>query len=565
MKKLTNILLTFLMAASLSACGGNGDTGNSNHDYSNDEDNPFLVEDEFDKDGKLIISYFAIDLDSLQSQTDDTKKIIEYIENKFQVKFKFLTGTTSSWQNVLNQYIGGGDVPDIFFHNRVEPSYSTWLDEGYLFNYSKFLADYPNLKGAFERYDAASLKSALGGDYYGYPIVMDSTTNDDVINEHALYYRRDWFTALKNKQYQPTSGRQLVDPEDPNFNYLNFYDLCEGYTKGDPDGNGKNDTYGYALTKDGGVYWWYPILSLFGVTFDGWHYDNTTKTWLPDCTSENMKEAVMFLADMYDKGFINSNYSTTCTQANMKNEFVNGVAGMMTYNATYPMGQGILDLMSTYTSASVKLSDVVRGMPVPTGKDGTKHMFGYANRYGYNSINNDVTTNKKKTIMSIMDWMLSEEGQMLLNYGIKDVHYTLNSDNSINSLLGNDEHGYPKTLYSPDVAPGAYRIKGLVSWSTTIPTFINHYEEQMQLLTAWDRSLLKPNPLAYCSVDADFALTVSGLEDDIEIAYKEIVSKTTNDKRETTWNNFVKKYNVKADSYIKAMNDSAKELNIIEG
>lgn len=30
---------------------------------------------------------------------------------------------------------------------------------------------------------------------------------------------------------------------------------------------------------------------------------------------------------MYDKGLINSNYATTATQAVMKNDFVNGVAG----------------------------------------------------------------------------------------------------------------------------------------------------------------------------------------------------------------------------------------------
>ena len=89
MKKLTNILLTFLMAASLSACGGNGDTGNSNHDYSNDEDNPVLVEDEFDKDGKLIISYFAIDLDSLQSQTDDTKKLLNILKINSKLNLNF--------------------------------------------------------------------------------------------------------------------------------------------------------------------------------------------------------------------------------------------------------------------------------------------------------------------------------------------------------------------------------------------------------------------------------------------------------------------------------------------
>ena len=429
--------------------------------------------------------------------------------------------------------------------------------------HSKYLNDYPNLKAAFERYDEASLKTLLGGDYYGYPIVMDSTTNEDIINEHALYYRRDWYENLVNKGWQPSSGRSLVDPESSEFNYLNFYDLCEGYTDGDPDNNGSDDTYGYALTKDGGVYWWYPILSLFGVTYDGWHYDEAKGQWLPDCTSDAMKEAIMFMADMYDRGFINSNYATTATQANMKNEFANGVAGMMTYNATYPMGQGVLDLMTTYVTGDKELSDVVRGMPIPTGKDGEKHMFGYANRYGYNSINADVSPNKKKIIMSIMDWMLSEEGQIVLNYGLENVHYKIGENGEIISLLGNDSKGFPKTLYSPDVAPGIYRIKGLVSWSTEIPTFINYYDEQMQLLKAWDRDLLVPNPLAYCSVDSSYALTISELEDSIEIYYKSIVANVSGDKaakRESIWNEFCKKYNVKASSYINAMNEAVGTL-----
>ena len=559
MKKILTLLMILVVILALTSCDGG-----SNGGFTEDGES-YLVEDEFDKDGKLIISYFAIDLDSLQSQTEDTKLIMDFIENKFNVKFKFLTGTASSWQNVLNQYIAGGDVPDVFFHNREEPAYSTWVEDEYLFNYSKYLDDYPNLKAAFQRYDEQALKTLLGGDYYGYPIVMDSTTEDDLINEHALYYRRDWYSSLVSKGWTPSSGRPLVDPEDPNFNYLNFYDLCEGYTKGDPDNNGDDDTYGYALTKDSGVYWWYPILSMFGVTFDGWHYDDVQGKWLPDCTSDAMKEAVMFMADMYDNGFINSNYATTSTQAHMKNEFVNGKAGMMTYNATYPMGQGILDLMTPYVTNGKELSDVVRGMFVPTGKDGKKHMFGYANRYGYNSINADVSPNKKKTIMSIMDWMLSEEGQLVLNYGLEGVHYQKGTNGEIISLLGTDQHGYPKTLYSADVAPGVYRIKGLVSWSTEIPTFINYYDEQMQLLQAWDRSLLVANPLAYCAVSSSYALTIGELKDSIEVCYKSIVKNVSGDKdakREDIWNKFVKTYNVKASSYINAMNESANNLDL---
>ena len=547
MKKIIVAVLAAVMLFSATACGGMGrGTGGGS------------LPDSFTDDGKLIIQMFGIDLDSLQSQTEDTKKIMDVIENKFNVKFTFLSGTTSSWENLLGQYIGGGDVPDIFFHTKQEPAYSTWLKDGYLFNYSEYLDDYPNLKAAFARYDEDSLKLSLGGDYYSYPIVMDSTTDREVINEHALFYRRDWYEALKAKNWQPSSGRKLTDPEDPGFNYLNFYDLCEGFTLGDPDGNGKNDTYGYALNKD--VYWMYPLFAMFGVNYNGWYKDGDK--WKPEAISDATKEAVMFVADMFDKGFINSDYASTSQQA-MKNDFCNALAGMMTYNATYPMGKGVLDLMEKYIPEGKSLSDVVRAMPVVTGKAGGKYMVGYSNFYGYNAINNDVSENKKKTILSIMDWMLSEEGMQLLNYGIENVHYKMNGG-EMESLLGIGTDGYPKTLYDDTVAAGIYRIKGLVSWSTLIPEHINHYEEQMQLLKSWGASeYLVQDELAYMAVSSDFALTIATLTDSVDLAYQNIINKISGDKtaeREKIWNNFVKTYTMKGDAYITAMNEQAKAV-----
>ncbi len=547
MKKFFVAVLSVIMLFGMTACGGMG--------HGTQGTKP----DNYTDDGRLIIQMFGIDLDSLQSQTEDTKKIMAVIEDKFNVKFTFLSGTTSSWENLLGQYIGGGDVPDVFFHTKQEPAYSTWLKDGYLFNDSDYLDDYPNLKKAFERYDEASIKLSLGGDYYSYPIVMDSTTDKEVINEHALFYRRDWYEALRAKNWTPSSGRALVDPEDENFNYLNFYDLCEGFTLGDPDGNGKNDTYGYALNKD--VYWMYPLFSLFGVNYNGWYKDGDK--WKPEAISDKTKEAVMFVADMFDKGFINSDYASTSQQA-MKNDFCNALAGMMTYNATYPMGKGVLDLMEKYVPEGKKMSDVVRAMPVVTGKDGSKYMVGYSNFYGYNAINNDLSENKKRTILSIMDWMLTEEGMTLLNYGIENTHYkVVNGEKE--SLLGIGSDGFPKTLYDDTVAAGIYRIKGLVSWSTLIPDHINHYEEQMQLLQSWGASpYLVQDELSYISVSADYALTISTLTDTVELTYQNIVNKINGDaaaEREKLWNNFVRTYTMKGDAYITAMNDQAKAVN----
>ena len=224
----------FIALSGLSGCSNNPNNSLSEGDF---------LEDTFDKDGKLEISFFGIDLDSLQSQTEDTKLIINFIENKFLVKFKYINGNASGWETVLNQYIGGGDVPDVFFHEVGQPAYSNWRDDDYLFDYGQYLDEYPNLKKAFNRYDEKSMKKFLGGEYYGYPIVMDDLTDSDIVNQHGMYYRRDWYENLKAKNFTPKSGRKLVDPEDPSFNYLNFYDLCDGFTNGDPDNNGVNDTY----------------------------------------------------------------------------------------------------------------------------------------------------------------------------------------------------------------------------------------------------------------------------------------------------------------------------------
>ena len=84
----------------------------------------------------------------------------------------------------------------------------------------------------------------------------------------------------------------------------------------------------------------------------------------------------------------------------------------------------------------------------------------------------------------------------------------------------------------------------------------------MQLLQAWDRNLLVPNPLAYCSVDASMALDISALEDSINVCYKGIVSDVSNKNREDAWAKFVKTYNASGSAYITAMNASAKKLGL---
>lgn len=99
-KSILGVLSTLMILGACVGCGNTNQPGNTSDD-DRDPGQQAVIPDKYDKDGKLIVSFFGIDLDSLQSQTKDTKLIIDYIENKFNVSFKYLTGSTSSWENVF--------------------------------------------------------------------------------------------------------------------------------------------------------------------------------------------------------------------------------------------------------------------------------------------------------------------------------------------------------------------------------------------------------------------------------------------------------------------------------
>lgn len=525
-------------------------------------------EDKYTSDGRLIISFFGVDIDSLQAPTDDTKMVLDYIENKFKVKFDFISGSADGWKTVLNQNIGGGDIPDIWFHEVDQPQYSKWLKDDILTDFEPYLNDYPNMKKAFERYDTDQMRSYLGGGLYGFPLVLDDTVDEDLTNVHAMYYRRDWYDSVVEKGYVAESGKTIKDPEDPTFDYNDFYDLMEAYTKGDPDNNGKDDTYGLVMTKDGGIYWWYPIMSMFDCANMQWYYNEETKRLEPNIINEKTKAALDFMAKMYDNGLINQSYATTGTTSRIKNEFLNGSAGCMVFNAQFEHAVGILQYMEPFTKnesgTTVKaMKDVVRGMPVVTNINGEKKIWGHTNKYGYRSINKFCSETKKRKIFDIMEWMLSDEGMTMLNNGIEGTHYHIENGKIISDLPSAPD-GQQYSFFNSNIARGVYFLKGLVSWSTPIAETEKYHDEAVQILTSWKQEYLEGSITSYCSVNPAYATTAKELEDITTIAFQKIVGKTSAADRDKTWEEFVKNYTTKGNSYINAINRSAEEIGILD-
>lgn len=554
-KKIVAGILTVIAALSAAGC-------KSSYEQS--------LKDEYTSDGKLIVNFFGHDLDSMQGTTKDSELILNYVENKFNIKFNITTTTVASLGVLLNQLISGGDVPDMFIHFLDEPAYSRWLDEDYLFNFSDYLNDYPAIKANINALGTEkTVKNFLGGDYYSFPIVLKSNAESgELLCNMAMYYRRDWYQSLVNKGWKPSSGRQLVDPENPDFNYENFYDLCEGFTKGDPDGNGSNDTVGYGLNKDSGLYWWYPLLNMFNIHQDGWEYDETQQKWIPEMLTDRAKEAVMWMADMYDHGFINQNYNTTVTYEMAKSDFCSGKTGIVTYNAGTSVPEGIMEMMKPHigkVANSSAISDVVRAMPVVTGKDGVKRILGSKNNYGYLAINNDISETKKRKILELMNWILSEDGDVTLTWGLEGTHWTYESDGiTRKSLVPLDNNGNQFLLKSDSVAPAAYRIKGIASWESYYTNFPRAYvKESEAVFNAWDKKYLVQDELALMRVPNEYATRKTELFDKVSTICKNIVANIKNNAeatRESYWSAMKDYWAQRGGEYIDAVNEAAKKM-----
>lgn len=518
--------------------------------------------DKYTSDNKLIIEYFGISLDALQSRTTVTDTVVKYVENKFGVKFNFVSGGATDWLGQLNRKIAEGDVPDLFFHDAKDPSYTTWRKEKYLMDYTPYLDSYPNIKTRFEAYDD-NMKEYLGGSWYGMPLMLDDNAAGKVMSEQAMYYRRDWYEAIKGytptNKYADAAHASIKDPEDPTFDYIDFYNLCDAFANGDPDGNGKADTYGYAFAgKDTGAYWFWPILSMFNVAHDGW-VKGADGNYTAQVVTDEMKEAVFFMADMYDNKLIANNYSSALTAANMYSEFANGKFGIMTTSSSYNNASNVLAAQAGRIPVGGDITDVVRAMPVVTGKDGVKRAMGVYNFYGFTSICNDISDVKKQKILEIMNWMLSDEGLTVLEYGLEDQHYTVRADGSFESKLGRDRNGNVNYLYSGEVGPGLFEFKGIVSWrKNNLPHDIPYYDAAMEIYREWgtDYDNLVLNPFMYMRLDTSYNLIETSVKNQIASCLKNIVAPMDNkpaNYREKTWNDFVSYFNGQTE-YINAVN-----------
>ncbi len=260
--------------------------------------------------------------------------------------------------------------------------------------------------------------------------VLDSLTVDGMvialpksreIGRYGFSYREDWAEAVGI-----TEAPQTID---------DVYNMLWAFTYEDPDGNGKQDTYGMEMTKYTGP--WDIIQTWFGVG-NGWVEKDGDL--VPVHETEEYKEALDWMRKIYADGLVRSDWFTV-ESSEWGNGCKAGTAGV--YIDTLDGARRIWDYFVTSNVASVVDSSTTASMNLVGPIEGkTLATSGYN---GYFLITKDgaKTEEDLKNCLWFLDQMSTDEMVTLADYGIEGLTYDLDEDGGVVMKEGLELANYP--------------------------------------------------------------------------------------------------------------------------
>ncbi len=351
----------------------------------------------------------------------------------------------ANYGEILNTRLAGGTAPDVFLAQSAT-MLNSYYDQGVIKSWDEeffkenapdvyeFImngAAYGDLAGDVEAWKKASMKD-------GKMIVLPSFKPDGSMPYKTLIYRGDWLDKLG------VTEEQLPKTVD------DFVALMGRFTKEDPDGNGKDDTYGCSITA---------MKALFGAYGLGIGFSGSTSYWVnkdgtivnSDVTPE-AKEVIGILAQMYADGLIDPEFvagkeSVEGSYWAISHGMVNGLYGVSAnasidhYRLKEVMGDDGGRCAQEYWAVNGADSTFVYG-PWPAGPNGD---------YGWEVgtpvavsesavYNADMSDEKLAVIFKILNaFATDDELYMTAFAGIEGTHYEKVEGGTIKRLMGNEE------------------------------------------------------------------------------------------------------------------------------
>ncbi|MFK7696023.1 extracellular solute-binding protein [Paenibacillus sp. HJGM_3] len=300
---------------------------------------------------------------------DPNGKGVEAIKQKFNANIKSQFILQSDYNEKLNVIMASGDMPDVVAIKDMDSNYFKWAKQGAFLPLDDYLNQYESFKLVPKAiYD----QFRVNGKIYSIPMYAPTYTFSGTI-------RQDWLDKLGLKM--PTNYKELLE-------------VAIAFTKNDPDGNGKNDTYGFTLGENIS-----PSHNMGAWWSTNWYHKDSAGNYIPGLIGPGRKEVIETLANAYKEGAVTKDFAVL-NWAQTNKEFYSGKSGIFIGTPT--------GMVEEYYTGLLKVNPTAKVAPIPffiqpDGKQGNPNGRGF---FGLSTLSAKLKSepDKVKRILDIMDY-----------------------------------------------------------------------------------------------------------------------------------------------------------------
>lgn len=470
-KRLLALGLVIVTVLSLFGCKGNGSV-NKDYFYDTDMEDGAAYYEKDDED-VTSITVFKNDWADFNTAKKDSSPIYSKLKSVIGCDIEALNSSASGWESQLSLLQADEDLPDIFLTNGPDNSFffEKLIENGDILPISDWVSEehYPNIYNYLKQFEFLRSNITYA---YGKMWFIPSTWH----LEKSLYVRQDWLDNLNAKlddilvSEGIVANKGAITPEIRETwkfktpeTLLEFYRLARAFTIYDPDNNGVNDTTGYVSESNKDMDAW--IYVAFEAEWNQFIAEGDAYTYSD--ISDNSMYATAFVTRLIAEGYMSID-SLTKDVDGKQASFTTGKAGMMYAHNWYNVI--ISDLMAASNCTMDEAVKKVTMCEPPAGKNGAHGGNGPKGFWQGFCINANMSNARIRKCLEFYDYLLSEEGRELLQYGVEGTHYAKNADGTKTSLLEVDEDGFRKSIHVLDPASLLY---ALVDWTMDYNSTIN--------------------------------------------------------------------------------------------
>ena len=413
-KKVVALVLASAVCLTAFSGGGNSASDNSQSTVSSETAGESESAKE-ENNENITVSMFLQDSADQAISTD--LPIIQEITKRTGVNFEFVAApnTEDQFREKFNVTVASGDIPDIMVSTYRDDMMKV-AEQGTFAALDDYIDQYaPNLKKILdENPDYIRDIRASDGNIYFMPFIGAVKTFK------VWMLRGDWLDKL---------GLEVPVTLD------DWYNVLKAFKEQDPNGNGEADEIPYTTRNtQAGVL---AFMEAFGIS----GFEANEQFFIEDgqvkyaYTDPRCKEALEFINKLYSEGLIDSEYATNDTNvwlSRLTNE-VSGACQDTTARA-YSLGTQVRAANADSDAYFVVVAP-------PKGPDGTQMTTSQMQAIrGFTAISADSPYIKE--IVQLFDYFYSEEGSLLMNFGIEGETYTMeNGKPTYTENIANDSQG----------------------------------------------------------------------------------------------------------------------------